>query len=88
MRLVRTKAFQSMGASAHLPRYEECIPRGVGGKTEAGDKGAGAEDAHTRFQEYVTCLIRVAAITGYHPLGTARIGQPSDPNAVVTPDLR
>ncbi|XP_042227977.1 neither inactivation nor afterpotential protein G-like [Homarus americanus] len=31
LRLARTKAFQSLGASVHLPRYDECKVRGSGG---------------------------------------------------------
>lgn len=83
MRLVRTKAFQSLGATAHLPRFEECVG-GVGG---AAGPGPG-EDARARYREYVNCLVRIGAITGYHPLGTARLGRPDDPKAVVDLELK
>ncbi|KAK7072954.1 hypothetical protein SK128_018785, partial [Halocaridina rubra] len=83
MRLVRTKAFQKLGATLHLPKYEDCVPRGSAGK---GDSVM--DDTRSLYNEYVSCLIRVAAITGYHPLGTARIGKPGDPMAVVDSTLR
>ncbi|XP_063870481.1 neither inactivation nor afterpotential protein G-like isoform X2 [Scylla paramamosain] len=83
MRLLRTKAFQSLGAAAHLPRYKECV-EAVGG---AAGPGPG-EDARARYKEYVNCIVRIGAITGYHPLGTARLGQPDDPKAVVDLELR
>lgn len=57
---------------------------GVGG---AAGPGPG-EDARARYREYVNCLVRTGAITGYHPLGTARLGQPDDPKAVVDLELR
>ncbi|XP_071551498.1 neither inactivation nor afterpotential protein G-like isoform X2 [Panulirus ornatus] len=85
MHLARTKAFQNLGATVHLPRHEECIPRGSRGETSI---GGGGEDARSRYQDYVNCLVRVNAITGYHPLGTTRIGHPDDPKAVVDPKLR
>ena len=83
MRLVRTKAFQNLGATAHLPRYKECVG-GVGGAAGPGPE----EDARARYKEYVNCIVRIGAITGYHPLGTARMGQPDDPQAVVDLQLR
>lgn len=83
MRLVRTKPFLKLGAAAHLPRYEEC----VGGAGGAAGPGPGA-DARARYKEYVNCLVRLGGITGYHPLGTARMGPASDPDAVVDLDLK
>lgn len=38
--------------------------------------------------EALRAYVRMAAIPMYHPVGTARIGQPSDPMAVVDPDLK
>ncbi|XP_064108127.1 neither inactivation nor afterpotential protein G-like isoform X1 [Macrobrachium nipponense] len=79
MRLVRTKAFQGIGASMHLPKYEECTIKG--GLDEE-------DDTIALYNEYVSCIVRMAAITGYHPLGTARIGRRDDYMAVVDPELR
>lgn len=83
MRLLRTKAFQSLGVAAHLPRYKECV-EAVGG---AAGPGPGA-DARAKYKEYVNCIVRIGAISGYHPLGTARLGKPDDPKAVVDLELR
>ncbi|XP_045620582.2 L-sorbose 1-dehydrogenase [Procambarus clarkii] len=92
VRLVRTKAFQNLGASVALPRYQECL--GSEGpeplvRKRSGPEGSGREEyTRTLYQEFVSCIIRVGAISGYHALGTARIGQPGDPMAVVDPELR
>ncbi|XP_069942721.1 L-sorbose 1-dehydrogenase-like isoform X2 [Cherax quadricarinatus] len=80
VRMVRTNAFQSLGASVHLPRFPECLVRT--------SQGGGVDDARALYQEYVSCIIRVAAISGHHPLGTARIGRRGDPLAVVDPQLK
>ncbi|KAK3865881.1 hypothetical protein Pcinc_028538 [Petrolisthes cinctipes] len=83
VRLARTKAFRDLGASVHLPRFPECVG-GVGG----GDGDGTVDDTKIRYKDYVDCVVRVAAITGYHPIGTARIGNPNtDPYAVVDPTL-
>lgn len=82
MRLTRTRAMQELGASVHLPRYDECVR-----KSGRGGEGGG-EDTRALYNEYVSCLVRVGAITGYHPLGTARMGRASDPETVVDPELR
>ena len=78
-RLVRTQAFQDIGATMHLPKTPDCVPDGVKGD---------AKDAHALYQEYVGCIIRLGAFTGYHPIGTARIGAKDDPKAVVDPHLK
>ncbi|XP_068203990.1 neither inactivation nor afterpotential protein G-like [Palaemon carinicauda] len=78
MRLVRTKAFKGIGASMHLPKYNECTIKG--GMDED-------DDTISLYNEYVSCIVRMAAITGYHPLGTARIGRRDDLMAVVDPEL-
>lgn len=38
--------------------------------------------------EALRAYVKMAAIPMYHPVGTARIGQPNDPMAVVDPDLK
>ncbi|KAK4321513.1 hypothetical protein Pmani_007675 [Petrolisthes manimaculis] len=82
VRLARTKAFRDLGASVHLPRFPEC----VGGVGEGGD--GTVDDTKIRYKDYVDCVVRVAGITGYHPIGTARLGNPNtDPYAVVDPTL-
>ena len=78
-KLVRTSSFQELGASLHLPKTPNCVPDGT--RSEG-------KDAHMLYQEYVTCVIKLAAITGYHPVGTARMGSKDDPKAVVDKKLR
>ncbi|KZS16816.1 Neither inactivation nor afterpotential protein G [Daphnia magna] len=39
-------------------------------------------------QRYMECLVRTAALTMYHPAGTATMGHKDDPDAVVDPELR
>ncbi len=34
------------------------------------------------------CLVRTAALTMYHPAGTAAMGREDNPDAVVDPELR
>lgn len=38
--------------------------------------------------EYLACVARTYTATIYHPVGTAKMGAPSDPTAVVDPELR
>lgn len=38
--------------------------------------------------EYLACIARTYTSTIYHPVGTARMGSPHDPNSVVDPFLR
>jgi hypothetical protein len=64
--IVRTKAFDSIGAEIQLPRFEDC----------------GIPD--TEEVSYLECLVRHAAITMYHPVGTAFMGK----GGVVDEDLR
>ncbi|XP_064108137.1 L-sorbose 1-dehydrogenase-like [Macrobrachium nipponense] len=82
IRLSRTKAFQNIGATLHLPRYEECVLRSGMRKDSATD------DARSLYNEYVACVVRISAVTSHNPVGTARIGRPDDPMAVVDPELR
>lgn len=39
-------------------------------------------------QRYMECLVRTAALTMYHPAGTATMGHEDNPDAVVDPELR
>ena len=39
-------------------------------------------------KDYWECYIRSWAVTVYHPTSTCRMGDPSDPTAVVDPQLR
>ncbi len=39
-------------------------------------------------QRYMECLVRTAALTMYHPAGTAPMGHANNPDAVVDPQLR
>lgn len=57
LRLMKTEAFRSLGASLHLPTFPEC----------------GAADSSS--DTYLECVVRMAAITMYHPVGTNAMGQ-------------
>lgn len=43
---------------------------------------------HPHSDEYLREFVRKKAVTVYHPVGTCKIGPPSDPLAVVDPQLR
>ncbi|XP_049783678.1 neither inactivation nor afterpotential protein G-like isoform X2 [Schistocerca cancellata] len=71
-KLVRTKAFQKLGAQLHLPVLSECsnlIP-------------------DVRDLLYLECIIRTAAVTAYHPGGTCKMGSLQDNSTVVDNLLR
>lgn len=48
----------------------------------------GCEQFKPYSDEYLECLTRSYTATIYHPVGTAKMGPPSDPMAVVDPQLR
>lgn len=60
--------------------------------------GAEAEEIHVKItecdafkydsDEYWHCYIRYMSTTLYHPVGTAKMGPDSDPEAVLTPELK
>ncbi|XP_049847200.1 neither inactivation nor afterpotential protein G-like isoform X2 [Schistocerca gregaria] len=71
-KLVRTKAFQKLGAQLHLPVLSECsnlIP-------------------DVRDLLYLECIIRTSAVTAYHPGGTCKMGSLQDNSTVVDNLLR
>ncbi|XP_049806506.1 neither inactivation nor afterpotential protein G-like isoform X1 [Schistocerca nitens] len=71
-KLVRTKAFQKLGAQLHLPVLSECrnlIP-------------------DVRDLLYLECIIRTAAVTAYHPGGTCKMGSLQNNSTVVDNLLR
>jgi choline dehydrogenase-like flavoprotein len=70
--LSSSRAFQHLGAKLHLPQLAECKHLET--------------DPHNLA--YLECIIRTAAITGYHPGGTCKMGSPYDDTAVVDPLLR
>lgn len=49
---------------------------------------AGCEQYRPYSDEYLECLTRSYSATIYHPVGTAKMGPPDDPMAVVDPQLR
>lgn len=61
-------------------------------------EAAEAEEVHVKISEcdkleydsddYWRCFIRYTSTTLYHPVGTAKMGPDSDPEAVTTPDLK
>ncbi|XP_021937871.1 neither inactivation nor afterpotential protein G isoform X3 [Zootermopsis nevadensis] len=70
--LSSSQPFQHLGAKLHLPQLEECQHLEV----------------DPQNQSYLECIIRTAAITGYHPGGTCKMGSPHDKTTVVDPQLR
>lgn len=70
--LSSSQPFQRLGAKLHLPQLEECQHLKV----------------DPQSQPYLECIIRTAAITGYHPGGTCKMGSPYDETTVVDPLLR
>jgi choline dehydrogenase-like flavoprotein len=70
--LSSSQPFQHLGAKLHLPMLSECKHLEVDPQNLA----------------YLECIIRTAAITGYHPGGTCKMGSPYDDTAVVDPLLR
>jgi choline dehydrogenase-like flavoprotein len=70
--LSSSQPFQHLGAKLHLPELKECQHLEV----------------DPQSQSYLECIIRTAAITGYHPSGTCKMGSPHDETAVVDPLLR
>lgn len=48
----------------------------------------GCEDYKMWSDEYMACVVRTNTQTLYHPVGTCRMGDPSDPRLVVDPELR
>ena len=48
----------------------------------------GCENLEFISDEYMECLTRHLTATIYHPVGTAKMGPKTDPEAVVDPQLR
>lgn len=48
----------------------------------------GCEHYQMWSDEYLACVARTYTATIYHPIGTAKMGAPWDPTAVVDPELR
>ncbi|GLH15728.1 Neither inactivation nor afterpotential protein G [Gryllus bimaculatus] len=71
-RMMKTQPFQDLGARLHLPHLNECKH----------------STPHFEDDAYLECLVRTAAITGYHPAGTCKMGRTSDPTTVVDSFLR
>jgi len=70
--LSSSQPFQRLGAKLHLPQLEECQHLEVDPESLS----------------YLECIIRTAAITGYHLGGTCKMGSPYDGTTVVDPMLR
>ncbi|XP_069696324.1 neither inactivation nor afterpotential protein G isoform X2 [Periplaneta americana] len=72
IRVSSSKPFQRLGAKLHLPVLDECQHLEV----------------DPNNLPYLECLIRTAAITGYHVGGTCKMGSPHDETTVVDSLLR
>ncbi|CAL1262824.1 unnamed protein product, partial [Larinioides sclopetarius] len=48
----------------------------------------GCEQFYGNEDSYFTCIARAAVVTIYHPVGTAKMGDPRDPTTVVDHRLR
>lgn len=51
-------------------------------------KYPGCEEFNIDDDGYYNCLIRSTIMTIYHPVGTAKMGNPEDPTTVVDPQLK
>ncbi|XP_071450197.1 neither inactivation nor afterpotential protein G [Hetaerina americana] len=72
VQVAESKSFQRLGAKVHLPKPPQC----------------GNLSVNVMDDEYLECIIRTGAITGYHPGGTCKMGNANDPSAVVDNNLR
>ncbi|CAM1294930.1 Uncharacterised protein g1131 [Pycnogonum litorale] len=70
-KLSSTEAFVNAGAKIHFPTHYDCRNYVKSVKNK----------------EYLRCLVRMSAITAYHPLGTCRMGERNS-NSVVDQYLR
>lgn len=70
--LASDEAMSLLGASPHLPRLQHCSH----------------VDSSTLNDDYLECWARAAAGSLHHPVGTAAMGDPSDPSAVVDASFR
>lgn len=48
----------------------------------------GCEPFHDDLHLRITCTVKSAVMSLSHPVGTAKMGDPNDPSAVVDPELR
>ncbi|XP_055610424.1 neither inactivation nor afterpotential protein G-like [Uranotaenia lowii] len=66
---VNSVAFQKLGAKLHWPMLKRCA-----------NFGPYEEDFKTNrpSERYLECILRISALTGHHPGGTAAIGANSD----------
>ena len=62
--------------------------RRYGGRLWSGARMPGCERHRGWSDQYLECLARHYTNTGYHHVGTAKMGPVSDPTAVVSPRLR
>ncbi|XP_078490265.1 glucose dehydrogenase [FAD, quinone]-like [Ciona intestinalis] len=60
----------------------------IGAKMELSALNCGDETQSPRSDKFYECMVRAITGTSFHPVGTAKIGAPSDVMAVVDPRLR
>lgn len=70
--LVSDKAMSHLGASAHLPKLQYCNQLEVSAENN----------------DFLECWARAAAGSLHHPVGTAAMGDSSDPSAVIDGHFR
>ena len=73
-RLMETEPFKKLGARLTLPQFSECTQQGPPNLDDP---------------VYMECLVRMSAITMYHPASTCSMGNKDDiRSSVVDPSLR
>ena len=73
LKIVDTPPFISQGASVELPKFKSCKSNYMN---------------QSEYLEYINCIVRTAAISSYHPIGTSKMGRKEDPNAVIDAELK
>ncbi|XP_018010636.1 dehydrogenase mpl7 [Hyalella azteca] len=89
-RFVRTAAMQRIGAKIHYPQLHRCktLPNARLQNANVDSSAPDVLGSSDISDEEVGCIARTLAFTGYHPIGTLKMGPSSDREAVVDLQLR